>query len=215
VRLALPRDLTLCEALPTTRAPLRSPEKVAPVLPRRAACAPLVLAWTPAKVASPSLAWAATALQETPDSRQPSNNQPCLVDTAARPGPRGLAAALPEPDWSLSLSLQDASTMANCSPDVIWSLVKDTSCHLLKRKVSGKSKMGKAGVHLTLEPNNLTGINSFKYSGIANAKTVGIEPTEKGIVLTTKSRKSDRIRKVSAASSHACCGSPRWHRRRS
>ena len=97
--------------------------------------------------------------------------------------------------------------MANCSPDVIWSLVKDTSCHVLKRKVSGKSQMGKAGVHLTLEPNNLTGINSFKYSGLANAKTVGIEPTEKGIVLTTKSRKSDRIRKVSSASSHACCGS--------
>ena len=97
--------------------------------------------------------------------------------------------------------------MANCSPDVIWSVVKDTSCHVLKRKVSGKSQMGKAGVHLTLEPNNLTGINSFKYSGLANAKTVGIEPTEKGIVLTTKSRKSDRIRKVSSASSHACCGS--------
>ena len=88
--------------------------------------------------------------------------------------------------------------MANCSADVVWALVKDTSCHLIKRKVSGRTKMGKAGVHLTLEPNNLTGINSFKYSGLANAKTVGIEPTEKGIVLTTKSRKSDRIRKVRA-----------------
>merc|ERR1712194_473352 len=36
-----------------------------------------------------------------------------------------------------------------------------------------------------------------KYSGLANAKTVGIEPTEKGIVLTWESRKSDRIRKPS------------------
>ena len=96
--------------------------------------------------------------------------------------------------------------MANCSPDVVWSVVKDTSAHLLKRKASRKSGMGKAGAQLTLEPNNLTGINSFKYSGLANAKTVGIEPTEKGIVLTTKSRKSDRIRKVSPASYHACCG---------
>ena len=96
--------------------------------------------------------------------------------------------------------------MANCSPDVIWNLVRDTSCFTLKRRVSRRTGMGKAGVHLTLEPNNLTGINSFKYSGLANAKTVGIEPTEKGIVLTTKSRKSDRIRKVSPASSHACCG---------
>merc|ERR1712129_499053 len=88
-------------------------------------------------------------------------------------------------------------SMANCSPDVVWALVKDTSCHLIKRKVSGRTKMGKAGVHMTLEPNNLTGINSFKYSGLANAKTVGIEPTEKGIVLTTKSRKADRVRKPS------------------
>jgi large subunit ribosomal protein L28e len=96
--------------------------------------------------------------------------------------------------------------MANCSPDVVWSVVKDTSSYLLKRKLSRKTGMGKRGAQLTLEPNNLTGINSFKYSGLANAKTVGIEPTEKGIVLTTKSRKSDRIRKVSAASSHACCG---------
>lgn len=96
--------------------------------------------------------------------------------------------------------------MANCSPDVVWALVKDTSCHLIKRKVSGRTKMGKAGVHMTLEPNNLTGINSFKYSGLANAKTVGIEPTEKGIVLTTKSRKADRVRKVCSPSSHACCG---------
>merc|ERR1711865_293778 len=75
--------------------------------------------------------------------------------------------------------------------------VKDTGCHVLKRKVSGKSQQGKAGVHLTLEPNNLTGINSFKYSGLANAKTVGIEPAKdgKGIVLTTKSRKDAKIRK--------------------
>ena len=87
--------------------------------------------------------------------------------------------------------------MANCSPDVIWNLVRDTSCFTLKRRVSRRTGMGKAGVHLTLEPNNLTGINSFKYSGLANAKAVGIEPAEdgKGIVLTTKSKKSDRVRK--------------------
>lgn len=98
--------------------------------------------------------------------------------------------------------------MANCSPDVIWNLVRDTSCFTLKRRVSRRTGMGKAGVHLTLEPNNLTGINSFKYSGLANAKAVGIEPAEdgKGIVLTTKSKKSDRVRKVCTA----CTGSDSW-----
>jgi len=87
--------------------------------------------------------------------------------------------------------------MANCSPDVIWNLVKDTSCFVQKRKASARTGMGKAGAHMTLEPNNLTGINSFKYSGLANAKTVGIAPAAdgKGIVLTTKSKKADRVRK--------------------
>merc|ERR1712205_182992 len=88
-------------------------------------------------------------------------------------------------------------SMANCSPDVVWSIVRDTSCHLQKRPVSRRTGMGKAGAHMTLEPNNLTGVNSFKYSGLANVKTVGIVPAadNKGIVLTTKSKKSDRARK--------------------
>lgn len=101
-----------------------------------------------------------------------------------------------------SLTCLDASpplrrTMSNVSADVLWSCIKDQSCHLLKRRMSQRSGMGKNGGHFTLEPNNLTGINSFKYSGLANAKTVGIEPAKdgKGIVLTTKSRKDAKIRK--------------------
>jgi len=87
----------------------------------------------------------------------------------------------------------------NCSPDVVWSVVKDTNCNLLKRTCgySRRSAMGKRGGHFSQEPNNLAGINSFKFSGLANAKAVGITPAadNKGIVLTTKSRKSDRVRK--------------------
>ena len=86
--------------------------------------------------------------------------------------------------------------MANCSPDVVWSVVKDTSAHLLKRKASRKSGMGKAGAQLTLEPNNLTGINSFKYSGLANAKTADVTPVEGGVVLTTKTKNAKRAGKV-------------------
>ena len=87
--------------------------------------------------------------------------------------------------------------MSNVSPDVLWSCVRDQSCHLMKRRESQRSGMGKKGGHFTLEPNNLTGINSFKYSGLANAKTVGIVPAKEGngIVVTTKSRKDKAIRK--------------------
>jgi len=57
--------------------------------------------------------------------------------------------------------------------------------------------MGKAGARLTTEPNNLTGASSFKFSGLANAKTISITPAERGIVLTTKSRKAARVSKPS------------------
>ena len=78
--------------------------------------------------------------------------------------------------------------MANCSPDVVWSVVKDTSAHLLKRKASRKSGMGKAGAQLTLEPNNLTGINSFKYSGLANPQAVDLS-----IAADTKGKKENKV----------------------
>eukprot|EP00310_Coccolithus_braarudii_P012841 CAMPEP_0183338938 /NCGR_PEP_ID=MMETSP0164_2-20130417/6051_1 /TAXON_ID=221442 /ORGANISM="Coccolithus pelagicus ssp braarudi, Strain PLY182g" /LENGTH=140 /DNA_ID=CAMNT_0025508865 /DNA_START=123 /DNA_END=545 /DNA_ORIENTATION=- len=81
------------------------------------------------------------------------------------------------------------------SPDLLWPIVRDTSCFLQKRKQSGRSQMGKAGARMTTEPNNLTGINSFKYSGLANAKTVDLIPAEGGVTLVTKSRKSDRVSK--------------------
>mmetsp|Transcript_54919 Transcript_54919/g.91049 ORF Transcript_54919/g.91049 Transcript_54919/m.91049 type:complete len:142 (+) Transcript_54919:50-475(+) len=85
--------------------------------------------------------------------------------------------------------------MANVSPDLLWPIVRDTSCFLKKAKASQRSRMGKKGVTLTTEPNNLTGINSYKHSGLANAKTISITPADNGIVLTTKSRKPDRIAK--------------------
>ena len=89
--------------------------------------------------------------------------------------------------------------MANASPDLIWGVVRDTSCHILKARQSGRTKvMGKRGAEFTLEPNNPTGINSWKYSGLANAKTVDVTPVEGGVLLTTKSKDAKRIGKVSA-----------------
>ncbi|KAK9761654.1 hypothetical protein K7432_013291 [Basidiobolus ranarum] len=64
------------------------------------------------------------------------------------------------------------------SSDLTWLLVKDNSSFLVKRN----------GVQFTTEPNNLTNLNSFKYSGLANSKVVGISanPSGKGVVLSTK-----------------------------
>ncbi|KAK9763308.1 hypothetical protein K7432_010139 [Basidiobolus ranarum] len=64
------------------------------------------------------------------------------------------------------------------SADLTWLLVKDNSSFLVKR----------SGVQFTTEPNNLTNLNSFKYSGLANSKVVGVTaaPSGKGVVLTTK-----------------------------
>jgi large subunit ribosomal protein L28e len=86
--------------------------------------------------------------------------------------------------------------MANISPDLTWSIVRDTSSYLLRRKQSGRSGMGKRGAEFTTEPNNLSGTNTFKYSGLANAKTIGLVAAEKGVVMTTKSRNPANAGKV-------------------
>merc|ERR1712046_322925 len=56
---------------------------------------------------------------------------------------------------------------------------------------------GKRGAEFTMEPNNPTARNSWKYSGLANAKTVDVTPTEGGVVLTTKTKNADRVGKPS------------------
>merc|ERR1712061_936292 len=52
---------------------------------------------------------------------------------------------------------------------------------------------------MTSEPANLCGINSFKYSGLANKKVLGLSPIIKGkketIVMTTSNKKSSRARR--------------------
>ncbi|CAN0236205.1 unnamed protein product [Pylaiella littoralis] len=62
--------------------------------------------------------------------------------------------------------------MCNVSNDLVWSLVRSNTCFLYKRNGQTK-RSGK--VVLTSEPNNLTNVNSYKYSGLANSKAVGIE----------------------------------------
>ena len=62
------------------------------------------------------------------------------------------------------------------SSDLQWLLVKDSNSFLVKRN----------GVQFSSEPGNLANLNSFKYSGIVNAKTVGLTTKDGKIELSLK-----------------------------
>uniref|UniRef100_A0A1D1ZMD1 60S ribosomal protein L28 n=1 Tax=Anthurium amnicola TaxID=1678845 RepID=A0A1D1ZMD1_9ARAE len=64
------------------------------------------------------------------------------------------------------------------SDDLIWQLLKSRSSFLVKRN----------GAEFNSEPNNLTNLNSFKYSGLANKKAIGITtgPNNRGVTVVTK-----------------------------
>jgi large subunit ribosomal protein L28e len=61
------------------------------------------------------------------------------------------------------------------SADLVWQIVKNNNAYLVK----------KSGVQFSSEPGNLMNVNSFKYSGIANNKSVIIGSTEKGVSFAT------------------------------
>jgi len=64
------------------------------------------------------------------------------------------------------------------SADLIWSIIRNNNSFLVKRN----------GAQFTSEPNNLTNLNSFKYSGLAGKGTIGISPSpdNRGVVVTSK-----------------------------
>merc|ERR1712142_318626 len=74
--------------------------------------------------------------------------------------------------------------IATMSAELCWSIIRKNSCFLKKSH----------GLTLTKEPNNLTGINSFKYNGLVNKKTVGVDavPSGKGVVLALRKTKGAR-----------------------
>merc|ERR1711899_380418 len=67
------------------------------------------------------------------------------------------------------------------SAELCWSILRKNSSFLVKSH----------GLTLTKEPNNLTNLNSFKYNGVVNKKTVGVEaaPSGKGVVLSLRKTK--------------------------
>ncbi|XP_014673170.1 PREDICTED: 60S ribosomal protein L28-like [Priapulus caudatus] len=68
------------------------------------------------------------------------------------------------------------------SADLQWAIIRNNSCFLVKSRNVFKG--------FTKEPNNLKGINSFRYNGLVHQKTIGLEPAAdgKGVVLVTKKR---------------------------
>ena len=94
---------------------------------------------------------------------------------------------------SLSLSLSLSRSLArSMSSELLWQLVKKHNRFIVKRN----------GVTLSSEPNNLMNKNSFKFSGLVHAKTVGVNPSakgHKGVELVLKaSKKSQQFRPAQA-----------------
>ncbi|KAL2534094.1 60S ribosomal protein L28-1 [Abeliophyllum distichum] len=72
---------------------------------------------------------------------------------------------------------------------LIWEIVKKNNSFLVKEFGNGT-----AGVVFSKEPNNLYNIHSYKHSGLANKKTVTIQPgTDQTVLLaTTKTKKQNK-----------------------
>ncbi|KAL0010176.1 hypothetical protein SO802_005284 [Lithocarpus litseifolius] len=79
--------------------------------------------------------------------------------------------------------------MAAVPGQLIWEIVKKNNSFLVKEFGNGT-----ASVQFSKEPNNLYNLNSYKHSGLANKKTVTIQPEGKDTVLlaTTKTKKQNK-----------------------
>ncbi|XP_057797204.1 60S ribosomal protein L28-1-like [Salvia miltiorrhiza] len=79
--------------------------------------------------------------------------------------------------------------MATVPGQLIWEIVKKNNSFLVKEFGNGT-----ASVKFSKEPNNLYNIHSFKHSGLANKKTVTIQPgKDQTVVLaTTKTKKQNK-----------------------
>ncbi|EAY88056.1 hypothetical protein OsI_09485 [Oryza sativa Indica Group] len=85
--------------------------------------------------------------------------------------------------------------MATVPEPLIWEIVKKNNCFLVKQFGNSNAK-----VQFTKEPNNLYNVHSYKHSGLANKKTVTIQPSggkDAAVVLsTTKTKKQNAPAKL-------------------
>ncbi|OBZ82724.1 60S ribosomal protein L28-1, partial [Choanephora cucurbitarum] len=78
----------------------------------------------------------------------------------------------------------------NMSSELVWAIIRNNNSFLVKRP----------GVQFSSEPSNLTNVNSFKYSGLANYKSVAIIPAARGVRVTTRKAKKQNSPAKSANS---------------
>ncbi|KAG2202489.1 ribosomal protein L28e [Mucor mucedo] len=74
------------------------------------------------------------------------------------------------------------------SADLVWAIIKNNNSFLVKRQ----------NVQFSAEPANLKNVNSFKYSGLANYKTVTILPAARGVRVTLRKANKEQSPKKSA-----------------
>ncbi|KAM7254460.1 hypothetical protein ACFE04_003840 [Oxalis oulophora] len=80
--------------------------------------------------------------------------------------------------------------MATVPGQLIWEIVKNNNSFLVKEFGNGT-----AAIQFSKEPNNLYNVHSYKYSGLANKKTVTIQGDVKNktvVLSTTKTKKQNK-----------------------
>ena len=60
------------------------------------------------------------------------------------------------------------------SAELVWQIVKDNLVLPAGSEGPGPQPNGQMGPHFTTEPNNLAGIRSWRYSGLANTSPSGL-----------------------------------------
>ncbi|XP_044346330.1 60S ribosomal protein L28-1-like [Triticum aestivum] len=85
--------------------------------------------------------------------------------------------------------------MTTVPGSLVWELVKKNNCFLIKQFGNSNAK-----VRFSKEPNNLYNVHSYKFSSLANIKTVVVQPSageDKAVVLsTTKTKKQNTPAKL-------------------
>mmetsp|Transcript_6915 Transcript_6915/g.9464 ORF Transcript_6915/g.9464 Transcript_6915/m.9464 type:complete len:98 (+) Transcript_6915:94-387(+) len=80
------------------------------------------------------------------------------------------------------------------APGLLWECVKEKSCFIVKRK--------NAPI-MTKEPSNLTALNKFRFSGLAQRKVLNVKPVVTGkkekILLVQRQKKPLKVCKPSAS----------------
>ncbi|KAI0721193.1 ribosomal L28e/Mak16 [Fomitopsis betulina] len=71
------------------------------------------------------------------------------------------------------------------SNDLQWLLLRKNSSFIVKRVVEGPV--------FSKEPANLTNVHSWKYSGLANTKTIEVTESESGIQIRTRKAKASPL----------------------